>query len=182
MSNSKTNKFFCSISNPKNSLRMENMWNVQMDQAWNEFIPSWNMTARIPSSSDLLITCFKKQNGKKWTQIQILSSSRANSVLCFSFGGLRSARPPASLIFFERHFWVLVFWLGNSHKFRTTAPKDFWFEPYGRKFFWIQSPSVPNDFFGLNMSGKSLQFESPLTKKMWIQVFGKSLKFRPLCA
>ena len=85
---------FCSISNPKNSLRMENMWNVQMDQAWNECIPSWNMTARIPSSSDLLITCFKNKHfWKKRTQIQILSSSRANSVLCFSFGGVEVRTP-----------------------------------------------------------------------------------------
>ena len=167
MSNSKTNKFFCSISNPKNSLRMENMWNVQMDQSWNEFIPSWNMTARIPSSSDLLITCFKKKTflEKKELNSKFLVHQGPIQFFVFPLGGLRSARPPASLIFFWKAYLGFSFLVGNSHKFRTTAPKDFWFEPFGRKFFWIQSPSVPNDFFGLNMSGNSLQFESPLTKK-----------------
>ena len=176
-----------------------------MDQTWNDLsqIETWRLA--FPQVQIYLLSILRKRIfGKNALNSKFLvhqGPTGQPSFLFFLWGKLRSTRPPASLIFFlvnsfyshgswlgknsplyQRHFWVLIFWVGNSHKFKTTASKDFWFEHFGGKPLWIQSPSSPNgpnDFFGLNMSG-NFNLNHPLPKKKtWIQVFGKNTSLFP---
>ena len=61
----------------------------------------------------LLPVLRKKHFWKEWTQIQILSSSRANLVLCFSFGGVEVRAPACQFDFFWKAFLGFNFLVGE---------------------------------------------------------------------